>query len=270
MTFSKFLNYIANPKFIVKNLIKKLPLMTFIGKIAWDAVPRPEYCYGVLQAAQQAHSLKIKKISVIEFGVGRGHGLITLENAALRISNYFNIQIDIFGFDLGIGLPKPVDYRDLPYYWRQGLFKMDIDTLEKKLKKSHLLIGDVSKTIPDFINSNTAPIGFVAFDLDFYSSTKSALNLFNARHCLFLPRVVCYFDDILSNDMVYHSEFTGVPLAIEEFNQKNSDRKIAKMHGLRYIRMIPDTWNEKIFVFHYFSHPLFSKYIYPEKIYRRG
>ncbi len=270
MTLSKFFNFIANPKLIIKSLIKKLPFMTFIGKIAWDAVSRPEYCYSVFQAAQQAHLLKFKKISVIEFGIGKGNGLIALEDAILRISKYFNIQIDIFGFDLGIGIPKPVDYRDLPYYWRQGLFKMDINRLEKKLKKSRLIIGDVSKTIPDFINSNPAPIGFVAFDLDFYSSTKSALYLFNERHGLFLPRVICYFDDILSNDFVYHSEFTGVPLAIEEFNQKHTDRKIAKMNGLRYIRMIPDKWNEQVFVFHYFSHPLFSKYIYPEKIYKRG
>ena len=267
MTFFK---YLANPKFIVRNLIKKLPFMSFIGKIDWDAVPRPEYCYGVLQAARQAHSLKFKRFSVIEFGVGKGHGLTTLENAALRISKYFNIQIDIFGFDLGIGLPKPLDYRDLPYYWRKSLFKMNIDNLKKKLNKSNLIIGDISNTIPDFINSNPAPIGFVAFDLDFYSSTKSSLNLFTAKPNLFLPRVICYFDDILSNDIVYHSEFTGVSLAIDEFNQKYSDRKIAKMHGLRYIRMIPSKWNEQIFVFHYFSHPLFSKYIYPEKIYQRG
>lgn len=270
MLISKFFYSLANPKFIVRNLIKKLPFMSYIGKISWDAVPKPEYCYGVLQAAQQAHSLKIRKISIIELGVGGGQGLITLENAATRISKHFKIQIDIFGFDLGLGLPKPVDYRDLPYYWRQGLFKMDIDILKKKLKKSNLIIGDVSKTIPDFINNKNAPIGFIAFDLDFYSSTKIAFNLFKADHSLFLPRVVCYFDNIISNDMVYHSEFTGELLAIEEFNQKYDDRKIAKMHGLKYIRMIPDVWNEKMYVFHYFSHPLFSKYVYPEKFYQRG
>ena len=49
--------------------------------------------------------------------------------ALIKIAN------DIYGFDLGTGLPKPKDYRALPYHWREGFFSMDEQNLRSKLKQ---------------------------------------------------------------------------------------------------------------------------------------
>ena len=56
--------------------------------------------------------------------------------------------------------------------------------------------GLVEQTVAEFIGRRPAPVGFVSFDLDLYSSTVSALRTFEADPELILPRVLCYFDDI--------------------------------------------------------------------------
>jgi len=48
-----------------------------------------------------------------------------------------------YGFDSGSGLPPPRDYRDMPYYFRAGLYQMDRQALERNLKLAKLVIGDV-------------------------------------------------------------------------------------------------------------------------------
>ena len=52
-----------------------------------------------------------------------------------EIEKILGVQIDIYGFDTGQGLSKPVDYRDLPYHWKEGFFPMKKNDLLKKLKK---------------------------------------------------------------------------------------------------------------------------------------
>jgi hypothetical protein len=41
------------------------------------------------------------------------------------------IKIEIFGFDMGTGLPPPRDYRDLPYLWQSGYYRMEKAQLEE-------------------------------------------------------------------------------------------------------------------------------------------
>jgi hypothetical protein len=81
-----------------------------------------------------AKRLGHSKISVIEFGVAGGNGLVNLEMHVSEIEKLLNVEIDIFGFDTGGGLPPPKDYRDLPYYWKPGYFAMDEEKLRKKLQ----------------------------------------------------------------------------------------------------------------------------------------
>jgi hypothetical protein len=50
--------------------------------------PRPQYAYGVFHAADLAKRLGVSAISVIEFGVAGGLGLLALENIAASISQY--------------------------------------------------------------------------------------------------------------------------------------------------------------------------------------
>ena len=177
-------------------------------------VLKPNYTWGVMQGAHLAKAIGIGRISVLELGVAGGNGLIQ-KRIAQKVEEIFGMSIDVFGFDTGTGLPKPDDYRDMPNLYAESDFKMDPEKLKKLLKKAHLLLGLVEETIIAFINSRPAPIAFIAFDLDYYTSTMSTFKLLEADHSLILPRIHCYFDDIIG---FTHSDYTGERLAISEFN----------------------------------------------------
>ena len=109
---------------------------------------------------------------------------------------------------------------------------MDVDELRPRLKRAKLHIGLVADTLKEFLESKPAPIGFASLDLDLYSSTVDAFTIFEQEsHCFTLPRVHCYFDDIMG---LSFSEFTGERRAIEEFNARHERRKIAQIFGLKY------------------------------------
>jgi hypothetical protein len=221
---------------------------------------RPNYAWGVAHAAALARALQVPHISVIELGVAGGKGLVALEKIAQKAGEICRLEIDVYGFDTGVGLPKPTDYRDLPNLFSEGFFPMDAEKLRKRLEKAKLTLGLVEDTIPKFINSKPSPIGFIAFDLDLYTSTKHALRLFEADERLLLPRVYCYFDDILGST---HSEFTGELLAISEFNVSHAMRKISKINGLRYLVPTvchPNCWVEQFYMAHIFEHKLYGHY----------
>lgn len=221
---------------------------------------RPNYTWPVVQAAYLAKALGHTRISVIEFGVAGGNGLLALERAAEIIESLFGVAIDVYGFDSGRGLPKPVDYRDLPHFWKESFYKMDEKRLKKRLRRSHLVIGPVDETVRRFLKSKPAPVGFVSFDLDYYSSTAQAFKLLLAEHSLLMPRIHCYFDDIMG---LTHSEFTGERLAIREFNDTHEFKKITPIPGLHYF--LPpqyghEPWPEQMFLCHLFDHPMYTHY----------
>jgi hypothetical protein len=217
---------------------------------------KPEYIWGVLQGAALGKVLGFERISVIEFGVAGGRGLLAMEQAAeLAEREIGGIQIDVYGFDAGIGLPKPQDYRDLPNLFFDGQYSMDRHQLERRLRRAQLKLGLVEDTIPGFLDSNPAPIAFVSMDLDLYSSTTNALKVFEAHEQFFLPRVLCYFDDILGYT---YSEYNGERLAISEFNDRHSMRKISLLYGLKYYVRCGDSWTDKMFFLHAFDHSLYN------------
>ena len=111
-------------------------IMTFQEKLEHDLFERPHYAYGVYHAALQARELGIKKISVIEFGVADGKGLIALENVAIEIEKKIGIDINVYGFDTGQGMPESLDYRDLPYVWKKGFFPYGFRVFKITFKKS--------------------------------------------------------------------------------------------------------------------------------------
>ena len=85
------------------------------------------------------------------------------------MSSALGVQTDIYGFDVGEVLPRLLNYRDLPYAWQAGQFKMDIPKLEARLTSAKLVIGDVAETVVPFrADKEVASVGFVSFDLDFY------------------------------------------------------------------------------------------------------
>lgn len=231
-------------------------------RIEWEALPRTHFGYGLQSAAIQAKALGIDRITAIEFGCAGGNGLLELELLSTAVLREVGVAVDVYGFDIGEGLPMPVDYRDLPYAWKSGQFKMDVEKLQARLSHARLVIGDVRNTVPEFRSRREiAPIGFISFDLDYYSSTKHALTILEQGFNHILPRVYCYFDDIIGPDQEMHCKYVGELLAIEEFNDRNDMLKLAPINGLRYKRIFPAAWNESMFIAHSFAHPLYCNYI---------
>lgn len=220
-------------------------------------VGRPSYRWGTLCAAFLGKALGYEKISVIEFGVAGGNGLAKLESIAAEVERVAGVTIEVYGFDTGEGLTKPQDYRDLPQLWKEGDYRMDVELLESRLERAKLLLGPVAETVPKFIDSGAAPVGFISFDLDLYSSTMDAFRLLDATEQALLPRVVCYFDDIIGFS---HGDFNGERLAIHEFNDAHELRKISQIYGLRYVLETDKVWTEMMYMFHAFDHGRYNDY----------
>jgi len=68
----------------------------------------------VLSAARTAKGLGIDRVSVLEFGVAGGTGLLAMDAAAEGAESLLGVEIDVFRFDTGTGLPPPADRRDMP------------------------------------------------------------------------------------------------------------------------------------------------------------
>jgi hypothetical protein len=135
---------------LARKIIKKFSMFSYIDRLLIGAVDRPHYGYCLLQAAKLARSLGYPRISMIEFGCGGGNGLINAEMHINEITKIFPIEIELYGFDSGAGLPCPQDYRDMPHYFREGLFEMDVRALLSKLKRAKLVIGDVKENVQHF------------------------------------------------------------------------------------------------------------------------
>ena len=229
-------------------------------QIQRDPACREHYTWPVLHAAHLAKTIDVGRISVLELGVAGGSGLIALERAAALAEVELGVGIDVYGFDTGRGLPKPTGPLDMPNLYREGEYPMDVDALRPRLQSANLVLGFVRDTIPEFLASGPAPVGFVSFDLDYYSSTVHALSLFEGPPELALPRVHCYFDDIMA---LTCGDCVGERLAIREFNEGHAERKISPIYGLKHCvppKYANRTWVEMIFIAHMLDHPLYGAY----------
>ena len=140
------------------------------------------------------------------------------------------------------------------------MYAMDFQELESQLEFSKLVIGEISQTIQSFFDKyNPAPIACVLFDTDYYSSTISAFRIFDTVAENYIPRVFCYFDDVVGNELGLYSEYVGELLAINEFNGKNSDKKITKIRYRSNLTRFTE-WYENIYIFHDFRHPAYNQF----------
>lgn len=230
-------------------------------KLIQDPVARrrPAYVWGVLSGCALGKVLGYESVSVIEFGVAGGVGLVSMERIAEAAASMVGIGIEVDGFDSGTGIPKTMDYRDCPNIWLDGQFPMHEAALRKELCHAKLHLGRVDTTVPEFIRGTFAPVAFVSFDLDLYSSTRDALKLFGGEYDWVLPRVVCYFDDIWG---LTYSDFNGARLAIREFNDRWPMRKLSPIYGLKYL-VPPEArdspWPDLIYMAHFFEHRLYNE-----------
>lgn len=260
MTFLRIVTGIPG----IRSLWTRFPIGSVDIRTQFGIWPRPAYAYGVYAAATQARALGMAGISVLEFGVAGGRGLVTLEHIAAAMAAHFDIEIAVAGFDSGKGMPAPIDFRDLPHVWGEGFYSMDEQNLRLQLKQATLKIGDVRDTAFEYVQAECQhPIGFISFDLDYYSSTKQAFHIFDGPPATRLPRIYCYFDDTIWPEQACYNEFTGEYLAIREFNDTHADRKICQLPYLRWLRPHHAAWNEQIYVMHDFNHPQYSTNITP-------
>lgn len=183
---------------------------------------RMHYAVCIWAAAQEAKRLGHDAVSVIEFGVAGGNGLLAAQMHAREISRLLGIRIEVYGFDTGIGLPVAADeVDDMKNFYKSGFFKMNQELLSMQLEEhTRLVLGNIEDTIGDFMEKYNAPVvGAMFVDVDLYSSTKPILDWMGQNDEYFLPRSFLYFDDISA----LH-EGLGEEKAIFEFNQANDGR----------------------------------------------
>ena len=262
----KLLNFSLQPQSAVFKAWRKTNLGSFELRLDYDIFRRPNYAFCVYHGARLAERLGIKRISVAEFGVAGGKGLLEFERLAGEVEQLFKVKIDVYGFDTGEGLPEPVDYRDLPYIWKAGFYKMELDTLRQQLERSQLVLGNVKDTVPKFFAEiDAAPLAAASFDLDFWSSTFEAFRIFEAPPEKILPRVFCYCDDVLSIETGgLLNDHVGQLAAIHDYNAANETKKLTPIAGFRHQRRIPAPWNDQIYVHHAFAHPEYNTYVHDD------
>jgi hypothetical protein len=233
---------------------------TFSSKVAFDLVRPRKYAFATLEAARNARDLGKRKVTIIEFGVAAGGGLLGMCALARRVAEVTGVEIKVVGFDSGVGMPPPADFRDHPDLYQAGDFPMDQEALRKKLPaNARLLIGELEDTLPSFLAelNPDAPIGFAAVDVDYYSSAVKALRIFaDPIPSKYLPLPILYLDDIV---LPSHSRFSGELLAVKEFNEAHKYRKIDQHRFLRSQRIFKQArWIDQMFLLHVFDHPVMS------------
>ena len=223
-------------------------------------VDRPHYAFGIRNAALEASALGYHSITAVEFGVAGGNGLLAMQDHALVIERLTGVHVRVVGFDSGSGLTESRDYRDLPHLWAPGDFAMDEAALRARLGKAELILGDVRETTKEFVAGmdRAAPIGFAAFDLDLWSATVGALDIFRGAAESCLPRTWCYFDDIVAT-----VADVGELLAIEDFNQEDLERRLRHPWMLRANVPFQPPWAAQMFQAHLFDHPAYTRLIAP-------
>ena len=219
---------------------------------------RPHYETVLYESVREAKKLGYKKLCVLELGVAGGNGMIALESCKKKIEKVFDVEINVYGFDTGNGMPDSKDVADARFNWKKGDYNMNQKELKSKIN-GKLYLGLIDETIKDFIKDNSSYICAIFFDMDYYSSTKSFLNKIPEIKNMLLPRVLCYFDDLYTPNN-YMGKFIGEYKAITEFNNENSNQKLMK--SLDHISDYKFPLAKgSLFSLHTFDHKLYNDFI---------
>ncbi|MEM6486658.1 MAG: hypothetical protein AAF677_00065 [Pseudomonadota bacterium] len=228
-----------------------------------QASERPHYLYCMLNAADLARKLGLKRIAALEFGVAGGNGIRVMTQLAAEIERETGVAIECYGFDTGQGMPPPEEARDLPYWFKEAQYCMDVDALRKAVPEAKLMLGPIDSTIDAFCSEQTPPpVGCMFFDMDYYSSTRDSFRLFEQSKKFpdcFMPRIFTYFDDVLGSEVEMYCAANGQLAAIHDFNASHDDMQIHLNQNLLPVRYI--TYSHKIYYVHLFGHPRYNEYI---------
>jgi hypothetical protein len=226
------------------------------AKTAFDLLVRRQHAFGLLKAADEARARGLRRVTVVELGVASGTGLLNICELGVRITKETGVEFRVAGFDTGEGMPPPADYRDHPELYKEGWFPMDREALERSLPaNAEIHFGPIAETMKSFVEQlgPEAPLGFATLDVDFYSSSKDALRLFDGRPDAYLPCVTLYVDDL---SLSTHTRFAGELLAIREFNDEHELRKLDWDWNLANTRVFKRAeWLTHMFKLHVLDHP---------------
>jgi hypothetical protein len=224
-------------------------------------IERPNYTYGMLRAADTALFFGHKSVTVCEFGVASGWGLLNMIKVSELIHSETGIKFRIVGFDTGAGLPAVHGYKDHPELWSGGDFAMgDTDALKAKISgKAELILGNINDTINGFVSTLSAgsPLGFVSVDVDIYSGTVAALKVLSGDVNCYLPAISFYLDDVSS---YFSNEACGELAAVLEHNESHPIQCIhadRSLPGLRPQRT--EGWYRHMYVCHMLEHSARNK-----------
>lgn len=157
--------------------------------------------------------------SIVECGVYRGNSLMLLQQLSLTLEPYA-INRTIYGFDTFEGF-RSIDSKNDPSDINEAMFSdtndrlleevvalQDIVRPVNRIPKTHLVKGDIAKTVPEFVRNNPGLlISLLILDTDLYDSTKVALTNF-------LPHM--HKGAIVLLDEVCYSKFIGETIAFKE------------------------------------------------------
>jgi len=241
-------------RFFCRALLKA-GLGSWDSRALFDALPYSHYATGLQVAARYASTFGVREITAIEFGVAGGNGLVALADHAQQIRRQTGITVDVVGFDTGAGLPPVEDWRDAPWLYNPGDYPGDASALKKRLAgRAALILGDVSKTFPEWLSRGNRPVGFVSLDVDYYSSTVGILNaLASCDAEVLLPIASVYLDDILCFGV---PRCAGELAAVAEFNKNNLSRQFDRADWVGEYRPYKEAlWLKRLFDLYCFDHP---------------
>src|ERR1022692_4799870 len=89
-----------------RSLWRRFPFGSCATRVRYGIFDRPNYAYGVYAAADLGKRLGLNAISVIEFGVAGGRGLLALERIAEIVGKSTGIQIKVAVLIPGRGCPR--------------------------------------------------------------------------------------------------------------------------------------------------------------------
>lgn len=225
------------------------------SRINFDLVLRHHNAYATLRCADIARELGLREVTLIEFGVAAGAGLLNMCEIARQVTHATGIEFRIVGFDTGRGMPPPQSYRDHPELYQEGDFPMDQEAIRRALpSNAELVLGDIDVNVADFLKhvSAAAPIGYIVVDVDFYHSARDSLRVLLGAPEQYLPRTFVYLDDLEDES---HNRWCGEQLAVDEFNEQNVMRKIERHRFLRGYRIFRNArWIDHMMICHVLDH----------------
>lgn len=77
---------------------------------------------------------------------------MTCEMHAKEVSRLTGCEIEVYGFDLGSGMPETSNEKDTTYLWPEGSYKMDEKRLRNSLTCANLMIGNIADILQTFLN----------------------------------------------------------------------------------------------------------------------